>query len=38
VGVRELCVFEGRQRRLEPIGASDRASQSPAASSDAGAR
>jgi hypothetical protein len=35
--VRELCVFEGRQRRLEPIGASDR-SESSAASSDAGAR
>jgi histidinol-phosphatase (PHP family) len=38
VGVRQLCVFEGRQRRLEPIGASDRASESQAASSDAGAR
>jgi histidinol-phosphatase (PHP family) len=23
VGVRELCVFEGRERRLEPIGASE---------------
>jgi histidinol-phosphatase (PHP family) len=38
VGVRELCVFEGRRRRLEPIGASDRAGGSPAASGDAGAR
>jgi histidinol-phosphatase (PHP family) len=38
VGVRELCVFEGRQRRLEPIGARERTSELPAASSDAGAR
>jgi histidinol-phosphatase (PHP family) len=38
VGVRELCVFEGRQRRLEPIGASDRVSESPAGTGDAGAR
>jgi histidinol-phosphatase (PHP family) len=38
MGIRELCVFEGRQRRLQPIGASDRASESSAASSDDGAR
>jgi histidinol-phosphatase (PHP family) len=29
VGIRELCVFEGRERRLEPIGAASRASESP---------
>lgn len=28
VGVRELCVFEGRQRRLEPIGATSSATES----------
>jgi histidinol-phosphatase (PHP family) len=38
VGVRELCVFDARQRRLEPIGASDRTCGPPAASSDARAR
>lgn len=27
VGVRELCVFEGRQRRLEPIGATSSATE-----------
>jgi len=37
VGVRELCVFEGRERRLEPIGAAG-SSESPAGSSEAGAR
>ena len=37
VGVRELCVFEGRERRLEPIGAAS-ASELPAGSSDAAAR
>jgi histidinol-phosphatase (PHP family) len=26
LGVGELCVFEHRERRLEPIGASERAS------------
>jgi histidinol-phosphatase (PHP family) len=36
VGVRELCVFEGRTRRLEPIGASD--TNRPAESNEAGAR
>ncbi len=28
VGVRELCVFEGRERRLEPIGATSSATES----------
>ncbi|MGO9322161.1 MAG: histidinol-phosphatase [Solirubrobacteraceae bacterium] len=37
VGVRELCVFEGRVRRLEPIGATG-ASELPAGSSEAGTR
>jgi histidinol-phosphatase (PHP family) len=30
VGVRELCVFEGRQRRLEPIGSHSSAAQAQA--------
>jgi histidinol-phosphatase (PHP family) len=38
VGIRELCVFEGRKRRLEPIGASDHVSESSAAFRDAGGR
>jgi histidinol-phosphatase (PHP family) len=29
VGVNELCVFEGRVRRLEPIGAARAASETP---------
>jgi histidinol-phosphatase (PHP family) len=28
VGIRELCVFEGRQRRLEPVGATSSATES----------
>ena len=38
VGVRELCVFEGRQRRLEPIGATGSAAGAQAGSGEAGAR
>jgi histidinol-phosphatase (PHP family) len=40
VGVRELCVFEGRQRRLEPIGAahSTERAEAQAGSSEAGSR
>jgi histidinol-phosphatase (PHP family) len=37
VGVRELCVFERRERRLEPIGAAS-ADGLPAGSSEAGVR
>ncbi len=37
-GVGELCVFERRQRRMEPIGASSLPSGSPAGSSEAGVR
>ena len=37
-GVRELCVFERRQRRLEPIGASSRPSEAAAGSSEAASR
>jgi len=29
VGVRELCVFEGRERRLEPIGATSSSAEMP---------
>jgi histidinol-phosphatase (PHP family) len=28
VGVHELCVFEGRERRVEPIGAASSATES----------
>ncbi len=37
-GVRELCVFERRQRRLEPIGSSSRPSEAAAGSSEAASR
>jgi len=38
VGVRELCVFERRQRRLEPIGATGAAAGAQAGGGEAGAR
>jgi histidinol-phosphatase (PHP family) len=38
VGVRELCVFERRARRLEPIGATSSATEPAAGSSESGAR
>jgi histidinol-phosphatase (PHP family) len=38
VGVRELCVFVGRQRHLEPIGATGSAAGTQTASSESGAQ
>ncbi len=37
-GVRELCVFDRRQRRLEPIGAGSRRSEASAGPSEAASR